>query len=162
VPGFYLQEKGETTELTIAGIPGLLIPIRTPDKKIRALKIRGDGNCKDSRYTSLSSRKFGGPSPGSPVHVPLFDGDTTMIRITEGELKGDISTILSGVLTISVPGVSNWRPAIPILKGLGTKLVHLAFDADKKTNRMVAMAQADLFHELKGLGYQVEVEKWKN
>jgi hypothetical protein len=128
---------------------------------IRAIKIRADRATEKNRYTWLSSKSFGGASPGAPVHVPLYDGNTETVRITEGELKADISTVLSGMLTISMPGVSNWKSVLPVISEIAPRCVHLAFDADKIRNRHVARAQSELFHELKRLGYRVEVESWK-
>ena len=77
------------------------------------------------------------------MHVPLHDElDLSVVRLTEGELKADVATALSGILTVSMPGVSSWRPALAVLEALGTAVVHLAFDADAKNNEHVARACA--------------------
>jgi hypothetical protein len=81
----------------------------------------------------LSSTKYGGPGPGSQVHVPLHDElDLSVVRLTEGELKADVATALAGMLTVSTPGVSSWRAALEVARSLGSGVVHLAFDADAK------------------------------
>src|SRR5262249_3325977 len=113
------------------------------------------------KYTTISSAKHGGPSPGAQVHVPLFDGvhgDT--VRLTEGELKADITTALSGLLTVSIPGVAMWRKALPVLQALGVQRVLLAFDADWRTNPHVAQALGQAAYALVQAGYEVQIEDW--
>jgi hypothetical protein len=41
-----------------------------------------------------------------------------VIRMTEGELKADVATVLTGILTLSIPGVSAWRAVIRVLEQL--------------------------------------------
>lgn len=160
VPGFFVQERDDKTELSLAGRAGLLIPVRARSGLIRAIKIRADRATEKNRYIWLSSKGFGGASPGAPVHVPLCDSSTETIRITEGELKADITTALSGMLTISMPGASSWQSILPVVVEIKPKSIQLAFDADKFRNRHVARAQSELFGELKRLGYQVGVLTW--
>src|SRR5215213_4868312 len=41
----------------------------------------------------------------SQVHVPMHDDlDLSVVRLTEGELKADVATALTGTLTVSMPG----------------------------------------------------------
>ena len=57
-----------------------------------------------------------GTSPGSPVHVPLgIVAPALVVRLTEGELKADVCTALDNTPTIGVPGVTQWRGALPRL-----------------------------------------------
>lgn len=160
VPGFYVHEEGGKRWLTLAGAPGLLIPVRDLSGQIVAIKIRADDPGEGPKYTWLSSSKHGGPSPGNRVHVPAFGGERTSIRITEGELKADIATALSRILTLSIPGVSSWRQVLPVLKECGAKTVRLAFDADAKTNPNVARAFGLTAKALEQEGYEIEVETW--
>ena len=74
--------------------------------RIIALKVRADGG-DGPRYSSVSSYNHGGAGAGAHVHVPVFDGDCTIVRVTEGELKADVATVLSGILTLGLPGVTN-------------------------------------------------------
>src|SRR5438270_750003 len=90
---------------------------------------RSEAGAGDPRYLYVSSTGDGGPGPGAPVHVSRWDGDVARVRITEGELKADVATALTGVLTISVPGVSAWRGVLPVLRSLAPAKVFLAFDA---------------------------------
>jgi len=92
VPGFIQRQGKRGHYWTLAGSPGMLIPVRDLDGRIVGLKIRSDAPTNsDNRYMYLSSSKYGGPGVESACHVPVFKGDTSTIRITEGELKADIS-----------------------------------------------------------------------
>src|SRR5215212_5153669 len=64
------------------------------------------------------------------------------------------------MLTVSVPGVSSWRSALPVLKALGFGKVHLAFDADVRRNRNVARALSSAFRALDEQGFEVVLETW--
>ena len=117
VPGLWVDTQGTRRWWTLAGAPGLLIPVRNIDNRIVALKVRADSAGEGPKYTYLSSRMHDGPGPGAPVHVPLHAFSLEApVRISEGELKADVATALSGVLTIAVPGVTLWRQALPILE----------------------------------------------
>ncbi|MEW6425508.1 MAG: AAA family ATPase [Bacillota bacterium] len=160
VPGFYLNNSNEKPYWSIAGSPGILIPIRNFQGQITGLKIRLDEPDDTGKYKWLSSKGHGGPGPANSVHVPKFSGDTSTVRVTEGELKADVTTVLSGTLTISIPGVSCWRQATPVLKKLGARTVLVAFDADAGTNSHVARALKCTIQELAREGFQVLLEKW--
>jgi P4 family phage/plasmid primase-like protien len=162
VPGFFVQERpGGQPYWSLAGRGGLLIPVRDIKRRVVALLVRADTGQQGAKYHYLSSKRRGGAGPGSPVHVPLlFKGDTTTVRVTEGALKGDIATALSGTLTIGLPGVSTWRRAAPLLRELGAKTVRLAFDADARTNRTVGEALQRLTDHLLAEGFALELESW--
>jgi hypothetical protein len=161
VPGFYEAERDGRRYWTLAGAAGLLIPVRNLDGLIVALKVRADDPAAGQKYTTVSSKKYGGTSPGAHVHVPLYDGQRgETIRLTEGELKADVATTLSGILTVSVPGVAMWDKALPVLQTLRPQWVLLAFDADWRTNPHVAEALGKVGFELIKTGYEVQVEVW--
>src|SRR5262249_52981712 len=118
--------------------------------------VRHDSPFHGAKYTWASGA---GASCGSPVHVPRgvpTPADTA--RLTEGELKADLSTCLSGVPTISAPGVGNWHLAVPVLKALGARKVFLAMDQDGKPGTLVAIEKA-LFG-LTRAGFTAELEWW--
>ena len=74
VPGI-IQKHGENCPyLSLAGPAGLVVPVRDLKARIVALKIRRDESHGAGKYHYLSSSKFGGLGPGSPVHVPLGVG----------------------------------------------------------------------------------------
>jgi DNA primase len=160
VPGFYLAARDGQRWWSLAGAAGLLIPVRSLDGHIVALKVRADDPGDGPKYTTISSAKHGGPSPGAQVHGPLYSGQGDTVRLTEGELKSDIATVLSGLLTISIPGVALWRQGLPVLQALPPQRVLVAFDADWRTNLHVAQALGQVVAALVGAGYTVEVENW--
>jgi len=162
IPGFYFPWIfGSEILPALAGAIGMVVPVRNLDQKIIALKIRSD-SAEINRYSYLSSKRYGGPGPGAQVHIPLFRGNFDgVIRVTEGELKADVATALSGILTVSIPGVSNWKPVLPVLKSLNATKVILAFDSDVNTNPHVARALVSLYRAIKSEGYTQEMESWK-
>ena len=125
VPGF-VKKRGAISVVDLPG--GILIPVRDAAGRIVALKIRSDDDKQGSKYLWFSGG--GGPSCGSPAHVPLGVTASGLVRVTEGPIKADIAFLRSGLPTIAVAGVSSWAPAIPLLKDLGVETVRLAFDAD--------------------------------
>jgi hypothetical protein len=160
VPGFAIKQSNTGPYRAIVGKPGLLIPVRDEEGRIVALKIRRDGRTKN-KYTYLSSMQDGGPGPGAPIHVPLgITSPLETVRLTEGELKADIATVLSEIATISIPGATNWKPALEVLQRLGVKIVRLALDADAVTNRNVASALLACSRTLREEGFAVELEQW--
>lgn len=160
IPGAYVKTENGRSWWSWAGAPGLLIPVRNVAGQIVALKVRAD-DPNLPRYSSISSRQHGGAGPGALIHVPLHvNVDTTTVRITEGELKADVAHHRTGMLTLAVPGVSNWRPVIPILAKLAAHRVLIAFDADSRTNTHVAAALARTCGELAAQGLDVQQETW--
>jgi hypothetical protein len=159
VPGFFVNDRGT---LTIACMPGLLIPVRGSDGRIGGLKSRPDKKMSGgAKYFWVSSKTHGGPSPGAQIHVPLGSPEKADVwRITEGELKADVAWAKSGIPTLSAPGATIWRPILPILEAAGCRTVRLAFDADAWTNPDVAKALAACYAKLIADGYEVELERW--
>ncbi len=158
VPGL----RRDAGRWTLAGAAGMLVPVRDVEGRVVALKVRADDAGEGSKYTYLSSQKYGGPGPGAQVHVPLHAGlGTKVARLTEGELKADAATALTGTLTVSAPGVSSWRAALPVLEKLGAETVHLAFDADARENEHVSRALQAAFGALEEQGYGVVLEAWR-
>ncbi len=84
IPGLYVDAQGARHWWTLAGAPGLLIPVRSVDGHIVALKVRVDHPGEGPKYTYLSSTHHHGPGPGAPVHVPLHTLSLgASVRITE-------------------------------------------------------------------------------
>ncbi len=137
VPGLYADIERGQRRWRLAGPVGILIPVRDSQRQIVALLVRLNDSDEGPKYVWLSSTRHGGPGPGSPVHVPLFKGDTRIVRVTEGALKGDVATSLGRVFTIGLPGVSSVRVTLPVLEVLGVSVIRLAFDADACQNRNV-------------------------
>jgi hypothetical protein len=82
-------------------------------------------------------------------------------RVTEGELKADVASVLSRVRTLSVAGVGAWMSALPVLRELGAARVVLAFDADAWRKPAVARALCALALALQGEpGVEAAMERW--
>ena len=92
--------------------------------------------------------------------MPLFDGDKATVRVTEGALKADVATHLSGLLTVGLPGVAAARDAAGVLKRLGARTARVAFDADARRNHQVAGHLRRLVLRLREGGFAVELEVW--
>jgi hypothetical protein len=155
VPGFVPGTFGVTLH---GEATGLLVPVRDLAGRLGALKVR---RATDPKYLYLTSPSDG-PSSGSPVHVPLgIATPAPLLRLTEGELKADVCTVLDGTPTIGVPGVTQWRPALPLLKELGARTVVLAFDAPDVQGKAPVFEQAEaLYQELAHEAFKVELEIW--
>ena len=109
--------------------------------------------------------QVGEPSSGAiPGNCQPSQGvvPTPRVRLTEGELKADISTVLSSILTIAIPGVSAWRLALPVLRELAPEKIALAFDADARKNYNVARALQNTAVALQTEGFDVELETWSS
>lgn len=142
--------------------PGLVVPCRDLEGKIIGLRVRRDGNIKkgQSKYTWFSSSKHGGPSSVAVPHAPRFSGDTSTVRIAEGELKAELATKFTGIFSLSFPGNQTWDRTIPFIEQLGAKTVLLAFDADAEQNLGVARTLKAAYQQLTERGYDVKVETW--
>jgi hypothetical protein len=163
VPGFGTKPGNDgKTYVTVFGAAGLLVPVRDAAARIVALLVRRDElNGEGAKYTYVSSARHGGPGPGAPVHVPLgVTGPAEVVRVTEGVLKSDVARALSGVPTIGLPGVSTWRPVLPLLRELGARTARLALDADAADKAAVARPLAALAEALAAEGFAVEMERW--
>jgi hypothetical protein len=161
VPGLYLKDDRGRRWWSLAGAVGLVIPIRTQTRHIVALSVRADDPASESRYSFMSSNKYGGPGPGARLHWPLYESRITgSVRITEGALKSDVATVLSGQMTLGLPGVSGWEQAIPPLQEHGVRCVRLAFDADAARNLMVASALKAAAKSLTAAQIRVQLEVW--
>jgi hypothetical protein len=152
VPGF--DERGG--RVVFRPTDGLLIPVRQTGGAIAAIKVRHDDARGGPGYSWASSRSA---SCGNVVHVPLgVPGHCEIIRLTEGELKADVATVLSRTPTISAPGVANWHLAVPVFKDLGARRVLLAMDRDGKRGTLAAVEKA--LYGLTPEGFDVWAEWW--
>ncbi|HEX4609140.1 MAG TPA: DUF3987 domain-containing protein [Urbifossiella sp.] len=150
-PGFEL--RGQRPVLAIP--PGLVVPVRDPAGGVVALKVRRD-DAGGPKYLCVSTRT----APASArAHVPLgAAAPAETVRLTEGELKADVATALSGLPTVGVPGVTQWALAVPVLEALGAKAVRVAMDRDGKPGTLSATEKAII--GLAEAGFVVEYETW--
>ncbi len=98
-------------------------------------------------------------------------GSQKAVLMTEGEKKSIVASEKLGMMCIDVPGVGNWRQMfdkdkatgkrpVDILKEAGARLIIVAYDADKETNKNVLNAQNMLVEALKKEGIMVAVAGW--
>jgi hypothetical protein len=161
-PGFFVQEGERGKYWTIAGPPGLLIPVTDDRGRVVALLVRPFEVQGKRNYTWLSSGKKGGAKVSPPpIYVPdYWTGEHPgTARVTEGVLKAGIATSLSGILTLGLPGL-HARGLVKSLKRLKIKTVRLALDADAIRNRHVGVALSTLHRRLTRAGFAVELERW--
>jgi len=179
IPGFFVRElrpecaviDGERRHIGEYGevrkrkpdIPqhsGIIVPIRDITGRVTQLKVRLDDE------SAGKMRPFNCPTAegsGLPAqcHVPLHPfAATARVRVTEGEIKADIATVETGVVTLGLPSAGAWMLALPILSDLGVKFVVIAYDADASTKKGVAGSLARQALHLTEQGYVVELETW--
>lgn len=172
VPGFYL---GRGRWQMVYCPPGYLIPARDECGHIQALALRADAPRGGDKYIWLSSnpdalddrgrQKYPrGASSGAPVHFTncsaLMYSDEVVV--TEGTLKSDVITALSGLPVVGVAGVNNTRG---LAERLRTNLpflrrVTVAFDNDVFDKPNVAAALDRLVEQLQGERFVVRVRTW--
>jgi len=162
VPGFVRQ--GNSLTLTVWLGPGTLVPLRATDGRIQSLKTRRrNPEPGQSRYVSLSGGRKHGQNAGAHCHVPVGTLSVCVVlRVTEGEIKADITFELTTVPTVSVPGIGQWRSALPVIEQLGVRHVIIAYDAPEYTDRSKPTAKhaVAFARELLSLGIEVEIETW--
>lgn len=164
VPGIIEKQGEDCPYITIAGSPGLLIPIWSEQRKIIAIKIRPDDQTRGKYRWMTSSNPQGGrkgPSPGTPAHCPtLVPVPSARVRLTEGPLKADIASGLNCLPAVAADSVANAKPVIALLQRIGCKIAVLSFDADWRTNPQVAAGTARCAEALREAGIEVEFEVW--
>ena len=143
VPGFYQEEDGAWSIRFKRKCSGFLIPVRTIEGYIVGMQIRLEYPFDHTKYIWLSSiNDKMGTSSGSPIHFVGNPRDE-IVFLTEGPLKGDIASFLSGRSFACVPGVNqyaNLPELIAQLKRLRVKMVYETYDMDKLLN---TVCQAD-------------------
>lgn len=147
---------------------GMLVPVLDHTGRVVGLRIRldkpptYDNGKAGGKYRWLSE---GGYDCTWPAHVPPgIVGPIDELRITEGEIKSHVATVLSGVPTIGFAGVSSWqavwRPLEPLIATLEPRSIRLAFDADHRTNGRIARCLVEAHEHLSMMGYEVAIETW--
>lgn len=156
VPGFYFRDG----IWRFCAYSGLLIPIRNVSGRIQGIQIRRE-NTERMKYVWLSSAgKPYGTAARSWIHVTGNCAQNTAV-ITEGPLKGDVASVLSGnALFICVPGVSAIKYLPDTLKGLHLTSVQEAFDMDKLCNPQVLAARKRLRQVVADCGLPCKTLIW--
>ena len=177
IPGFY--GIGDNAHI-IRMDSGILIPVRWWNGEISCFQVRYDDLPEDAtdkqrenfqryKYFSSAGRKYGiGCSDIENIHFVGFDygSDTTpeTVNLTEGALKADVASALSGDKPfIAVLGV-NMQARIPevmeYLKEHGTKKINIMFDMDYQDKPEVAKALKSLCEKIDASGLEWKQITW--
>jgi hypothetical protein len=168
IPGIVWERRDGRGWWSVRGAPGMLVPSRDLEGRIVALKVRSDELDSTNRYTSVSSRRFGGPSAAVNVHIPRAARErwqrASTLWITEGELKADACSALFKHAIVGIPGVAMWASAIDVVEAMDPRRVIVALDADwqdpSPKKEPVRRARAQLVNKLAALGYDVSAAEW--
>ena len=152
-PGFKLNERGE---LLCCVYNGILIPVRDSKGRIANLIVRQDSG--KSKYLSYAYK--GQLSGNLTAHHAGFPVAGGTVRVTEGPLKGDIASAISGLPTIAIPGVSQWQLANDAIAAAKPAEVLIAFDGDFITNEDVAGAIQKIAEHCKAKAIKHSIETW--
>jgi len=163
VPGFRPSGGGASFS---TGVEGIVIPCRSREGLIVALKVRRDDKGEGPRYVYLSGTQEGEVSSGTHLHHPVpppgvLHGD--YVLVTEGELKADVTQHLTGRQCVSVPGVSLWRKAVDELADIADARARtvVAFDwPDVVKNYAVFSAARDFIRGLRDVGVNASLLTW--
>ena len=167
VPGFFTLEDGRWS---IYGRNGLLIPYLSPDGLIQGMQIRlneedlkfGADGKRERKYRWFSSRGLpNGTKSGSFLHI-TGDLNRKEAYLTEGGLKGDIASYLSGdSLFICFAGINNISSMLrQALMQLNVQEAIEAVDMDKRNNIHVRHGLAKIRLLLSGLNIKHSVCDW--
>ena len=140
VPGFYKDKQGAWT-INVFGT-GIFVPFRNGKEEIQFMQIRTDNPKEDGqRYFALSSSgKEHGTGAKTWVHARKGPDGWKEVFVTEGALKADVASCLSGKSFIAVAGVNNLGDLPRALRDLassGLERVSLCYDMDKVDNDRV-------------------------
>lgn len=162
VPGFY-KENGDWKFIRYGD--GFLIPSLDVKGRIRALQVRMDTvRAGDNRYFTISTDGYeeGTKGTAAPHFVPGNNGLRTLV-ITEGPLKGNIISHITGYPVIAVLGVNTLGKLPEMLDWAfaeGTRDIKIAYDMDYVDNIHVAEACARLENILLRKGFRISRVVW--
>jgi len=168
VPGVYYSRRGRGGGYwTFAGAPGLLVPVRDVDGRVRGVQVRPDQVGDDGatyRWVSSSGRE-GGTGSGTPLHWTLTGDRHGPLVVTEGPLKADVVAHLSGLRVLGFAGchAGQGRRLVAELDAVGWPLsrpVYLAIDVDFRRNENVRRGLVSILRALDRAGYTVRVATW--
>lgn len=169
VPGFYEKTPDVWSINFKSSCSGILIPYRTISGLIQAFQIRLDNPFTDekgrkTKYIWLSSvDEEKGTSSKSPAHFVGNPCDEQAVFVTEGALKADIASALSGRTFIAVAGtgcITSLKEPFEILKRNGITKVYEALDMDKTVNVNVSKAAKKLTGMINEFGFKTKTTKW--
>lgn len=136
IPGFYKDYNGEWT---YSYIEGFFIPVKNFKGQIIALQIRKRNVKEDeNKYCWFTSRKFDegtGVPANECIHYASCSETDQDVIITEGYLKANVISFLTGKSVIGIGGIGNFNDDIgeQIKKNiLYLMTIKIAYDYDQK------------------------------
>lgn len=158
IPGFFYVKDA----WRMCAYSGMLVPVRAVNGCIQGIQIRRDST-ERMKYVWMSSiDKPHGTGARSWVHVVGNRLQKEAI-ITEGALKGDISSLLMGrSLVVCLPGVDATAFMAETLAALHVQRVWEAFDMDKVHNAQVAASLTRLQRKLEEIGVSYRSMSWSS
>lgn len=159
VPGFYRDKEDRWN--FVHEYRGILIPVRDPKGKIQGLQIRRDNVSKRKfRWVSSVGKKDGCRAEGW-THLAGLPRKTVIL--TEGPMKADVISFLTGQTVLAVPGVNaltQLEATLEYLRDSGTESIMTAFDMDFLTNPHVQNGYRELTGLLSRMGYRYGTYLW--
>ena len=159
IPGFFTDDYNNWN-MFVKPEGGVFIPVCNSQGYIQGLQIRLDNETKQ-KYRWFSSHYFKeGTGATSWIHT-VGDVTSPTACITEGALKADVASILSGgKLFIAIPGVHCIDKLPGVLNALKIEKVVESYDMDKFSNPHVSEALVKLKSLIHGLGIEYVPFKW--
>lgn len=162
VPGFCKTKDGRKWWISNEST-GILIPVRDIAGRIQGLKIRLD-DTKDGKFRWLSSRgRCEGAGAENWIHISGKIGKCAII--SEGPMKGDIASLMSGLCTIAVAGVNSLEKLKDLLESLKEEGLHtilICFDMDVFKNPHVQNGLENLCRILSEVGLEFKIMMWNS
>lgn len=157
IPGFY--RKYGKWKMYTPKYGGFFVPVCDKDGYIQGMQIRLDSA--DERYRWFSTNEYPeGTGVSSWVHV-VGDTSSDTAYLTEGALKADVTSVLSGgSLIIAVAGVNAVNCLSDTLSQLNVKKVYEMFDMDKQVNHRVKEALIRINRILNESGIEIQTCTW--
>lgn len=179
------DENGMHTWLFIGKESGQEEVVYSTEKNLISLKQNGcpagKAASKYKNFSSVYEKKKGdevvngyGFGTRSGSNISLYckpTDDFSVIYVTEGEKKAMVANMLLGVPVISLPGTGTFSKLFEknaegismmdyLVQEKGTKLVVIAYDADKNTNIMVLRSEQKAIMEFLQRGISIAVGEW--
>ncbi|WP_113675881.1 DUF3854 domain-containing protein [Vallitalea guaymasensis] len=185
VPGLYINEFKGSKYWTIAGASGMIFPLQNLHKQVIRLRIRMDEEF-NGKYRYLSSYKLievnnqrinkytNGTRALNTITFNTSDciskSDYYVTYITEGCKKAIVGNKKLKAPFGNVPGVNSFgklldkdhtgKRVIDILRERGTKIIIIAYDADKNSNTAVMKHFKNTINVIKKEGFSIGVAEW--
>lgn len=168
----------------IAGSGGILFPLLDPYFNIYRLRVRVRRTDVGGKYRNLSSYQEGedgknqylnGCKAGNNVGIYCgYDDKLEICFFTEGEKKAIIANEYFHYPVVNIPGINSYdkilnpfnskyadgKCLLDVLKDWGTKIIIVAYDADKAVNDAVLANEQQTLKLLRENGFAIATAEW--